>query len=375
MRSTYRAAMYVTILVAALGWSSLAAWPIVWDGGSDEECFDMATDPSGSVVAVGYYHPGGNNIWRVAKYDPSGDTLWTRTWDYGYGSDARAVTTDASGNIYVCGGYPNPDTRDWQIIKYGPSGNVLWEKSYDSGGNDDAVGIATDPSGNAIVVGYYHPGGNNIWRVAKYDPSGDTLWTRTWDYGYGSDAQDVAVDRNGNIYVCGGYPDPSVRKGMIIKYSPTGSDAHEWNWGIGGTENVYGIAVYGSVAGQELYSAGTTTVGGTLDWAVQRFATLAIEEGGRLRADGAALSCSPNPFHQLTRISYSLPCEANVALRVFNSAGRVVTTLASRRQMPGEYTVSWDASSVPQSVLPNGTYFCRLEAGGYTATRKMVKTY
>jgi hypothetical protein len=83
---------------------------------------------------------------------------------------------------------------------------------------------------------------------------------------------------------------------------------------------------------------------------------------------------SPNPFSRNTAIRYSLPREASVALRVFNSAGRVVTTLVQGRQKPGRYTVSWDVGRVPASKLPCGTYFCRLEAGDFTATRKMVKT-
>jgi hypothetical protein len=83
---------------------------------------------------------------------------------------------------------------------------------------------------------------------------------------------------------------------------------------------------------------------------------------------------SPNPFNRRAAIRYSLPKESDVALRVYNSAGRVVTTLASGKQKPGRYTVSWDVSGVPNTRLPCGTYFCRLEAGEFTATQKMVKT-
>jgi flagellar hook assembly protein FlgD len=83
---------------------------------------------------------------------------------------------------------------------------------------------------------------------------------------------------------------------------------------------------------------------------------------------------SPNPFSRRTAIRYSLPKESDVALRVYNSAGRVVTTLVSGKQRRGWYAVSWDVSGVPAARLPCGTYFCRLEAGEHTATRKMVKT-
>jgi len=83
---------------------------------------------------------------------------------------------------------------------------------------------------------------------------------------------------------------------------------------------------------------------------------------------------TPNPFGRRAAVRYSLPRESDVALRVYNSVGRVVTTLVSGRQKPGAYSVSWNVSKVPATELPCGTYFCRLEAGEFTATRKMVKS-
>jgi hypothetical protein len=87
-----------------------------------------------------------------------------------------------------------------------------------------------------------------------------------------------------------------------------------------------------------------------------------------------ALECSPTHFARHPFIRYSLEQECDVALRVYNPAGRVVTTLVCGRQRPGRYSVRWDVGNAPTAKLPAGTYFCRLEAGDYTATRKMVKT-
>jgi hypothetical protein len=82
---------------------------------------------------------------------------------------------------------------------------------------------------------------------------------------------------------------------------------------------------------------------------------------------------APNPFGRLTAIRYSLPQESDVVLRVYDPAGRTVATLVQARQRPGRYTVTWNVSGVPASTLPLGTYFYRLEAGEFTATRKLVK--
>ncbi len=81
----------------------------------------------------------------------------------------------------------------------------------------------------------------------------------------------------------------------------------------------------------------------------------------------------PNPFNRRAVISYSLPAEAEVDLRVIDRGGRVVTTLASGRQPAGRYRVTWNLDSRARAELANGVYFYRLTAGGNTATRKMVK--
>ena len=75
------------------------------------------------------------------------------------------------------------------------------------------------------------------------------------------------------------------------------------------------------------------------------------------------VSGEPNGMHA---ISFSLPEARDVSLAVFDLAGRRVETLERGRLSAGLHRVVWDASRVP-----SGVYFCRLEAGALTATRKM----
>ncbi len=75
----------------------------------------------------------------------------------------------------------------------------------------------------------------------------------------------------------------------------------------------------------------------------------------------------PNPFNPETNINFELAEASNVSLRVFNLIGQEVATLVSGQQAAGHHTVSFNASS-----LPSGMYIYRLEAGAYSATRKMV---
>jgi len=75
----------------------------------------------------------------------------------------------------------------------------------------------------------------------------------------------------------------------------------------------------------------------------------------------------PNPFNPSTSITYALPRESYVELKVYDVLGRRVATLVNESKGAGEYTVQWDARNVP-----GGVYFCRLVAGSFTETRKMT---
>jgi hypothetical protein len=75
----------------------------------------------------------------------------------------------------------------------------------------------------------------------------------------------------------------------------------------------------------------------------------------------------PNPFNPTTLITYALPAESFVSLRVYNMVGEEVQTLVSERQPAGYHTVVWDGSS-----LPSGVYIYRMNAGASSFVRKMI---
>jgi hypothetical protein len=75
----------------------------------------------------------------------------------------------------------------------------------------------------------------------------------------------------------------------------------------------------------------------------------------------------PNPFNPTTAITYQLPRSSHVLLRIYDSLGRRVSTLVNRDQSAGTYTVDFNAGR-----LPSGLYFYRINAGSFTATRKMI---
>jgi len=76
----------------------------------------------------------------------------------------------------------------------------------------------------------------------------------------------------------------------------------------------------------------------------------------------------PNPFNPTTTIKYQLPEVCQVELILYNVLGQKVQTLVNKRQIPGSYTLTFDAS-----ILTSGLYYYQLKTNsGYTVVRKMM---
>jgi hypothetical protein len=76
---------------------------------------------------------------------------------------------------------------------------------------------------------------------------------------------------------------------------------------------------------------------------------------------------TPNPFNPSTTIHFALPQAELVKLNVFNITGQKVATLANGMLARGNHEVTFDASA-----LGSGVYMVTIEAGNFTATRKVV---
>ncbi len=80
----------------------------------------------------------------------------------------------------------------------------------------------------------------------------------------------------------------------------------------------------------------------------------------------------PNPFNPLTSIRYTLPRPAEVNLVVYDILGQEVATLQSGFQTAGSYQTQWNGMDASGLGVSTGMYFCRLIAGDYAKTIKMV---
>jgi hypothetical protein len=75
----------------------------------------------------------------------------------------------------------------------------------------------------------------------------------------------------------------------------------------------------------------------------------------------------PNPFNPSTVIRYALPVRSHVTLSIYNTLGQSVAVLVNTEQASGYHEIEFNAS-----MLPTGTYLCRLQAGNFTQSRTLL---
>ena len=75
----------------------------------------------------------------------------------------------------------------------------------------------------------------------------------------------------------------------------------------------------------------------------------------------------PNPFNPSTVISYQIPQQGFVTLKIFDILGREVATLVSEEKPAGSYDVDFAANG-----LASGVYIYRMKVNEFIQSRKML---
>lgn len=80
----------------------------------------------------------------------------------------------------------------------------------------------------------------------------------------------------------------------------------------------------------------------------------------------------PNPFNPSTVISYTLPKQSRVQIKIFDVIGNEIRSLIDEEKSAGKYNILWDSRSNSGSRVSSGVYFYKIFADGFTETKKMI---
>lgn len=75
----------------------------------------------------------------------------------------------------------------------------------------------------------------------------------------------------------------------------------------------------------------------------------------------------PNPFNPTTTISFAIPIDSKVEIKVYNIQGSEVATIVNSYLDGGYHSITWDASN-----FASGVYFVKMIAGSYVENQKIV---
>ena len=127
----------------------------------------------------------------------------------------------------------------------------------------------------------------------------------------------------------------------------------------------------------EVHDIGNTTVGPVLRAdavKIQRLDPTSVEEDKYHQTPKTShLNQNyPNPFNPTTTISYEIPFDAHVSLKVYDIRGQEIATLVDDFQSNGYHQYRWSGLNQSGQTVSTGVYFCRLITERYEHTIKML---
>ncbi len=138
-------------------------------------------------------------------------------------------------------------------------------------------------------------------------------------------------------------------------------------WNISDESKVFTLLNKSISNGQGIVLRGTGTMELTNPSSAKLVLRVSSSEEQIIPAIYSLSQCYPNPFNPTTIIGYSLPVNAMITLRVFNTLGQVVATLVNEVQDAGFKSLTFNGSN-----LPSGVYYYKLQAGDFSDTKKLL---
>lgn len=341
----------------------------------------MKLDYQGNVIVTGSSIGNGSYFDFVTmKYNSNGDSLWVTSYN-GPGNDvdeAYSLDIDINNNVYVTGtSLGTSSGYDYVTIKYNSTGVEQWVQRYNGTANDvdEAYDISVDDSGNVYVTGKSNGQGSSFDFVTiKYNANGIEKWVQryngtesAYDFAYS-----IALDDSGNIYVTGesNSGSPSYVDYATVKYNSAGFE--QWVQKYNGPVNSgdYAKVVTVDDSGNVYVAGHSPGIEFNYDIVTIKYSQniTGVSESDNKIPDSYLLDQNyPNPFNPTTTISFSIPNEELVSLKVFNSLGEEVAELVNETKPAGNYTATFDASK-----LTSGVYLYKISAGSFIKTKKMI---
>ena len=109
-----------------------------------------------------------------------------------------------------------------------------------------------------------------------------------------------------------------------------------------------------------------------LDGAIDRLTYVDFDRLSSLPGEYKLDQNVPNPFNPSTVIGYRIPEAGPVRLAIYNLLGQEVRVLVDLYMEAGSFTATWDGNDEMGRRVSSGIYLYRIQAGGFSASRRML---
>jgi len=351
-------------------------WTRTYGGSGEDDAYSVQETADGGYVVAGQTNSfgAGEDDCYVVKTNSLGDTLWTRTYGGSSRDWANSVQQTADTGYVVAGATQSFGAGDWDfyLVKTNSQGDTLWTRTYGGSSYDWANSVDTTSDGGYIVAGTTESfgAGSKDFYLVKTNSLGDTLWTRTYGGSRNDGAGSVQQTADGG-YIVAGYTN-SFSAGdwdfYLVKTNSQGDTL--WTRTHGGSSTDRAYSVQQTADGGYIVAGYTESFGaGDCDFYLVKTGPdpVSADDPVVLQPSSYSLSSYPNPFNPSTTIAFDLPKAGHISLRVFDLLGREVAVLKDGLVEAGSHRVIFDGSG-----LASGIYFARLDAAGFSQTKKLM---
>ena len=250
-------------------------------------------------------------------------------------------------NINLGGTYKSADVDDITEITFSGDGTTMTTTTATSGNSTDAVSGITEITFDGTDLG----GGLPVELVSFYADVNDGIITLNWRTStevnnYGFDVERASFREDGTTPVQGwetlGFIEGHGNSNSPKEYSFIDTDKL--------SEAIHYRLKQIETDGSFEYSEAIT-----------------VDPSADIPTDYALKQNYPNPFNPSTTITYQIPKDGFVTLKVYDVLGREVATLVNKTKQAGKYSVEFSSNQ-----LSSGTYFYRLTSGDFTEINKML---
>ncbi|MFH0920946.1 MAG: putative Ig domain-containing protein [Fibrobacterota bacterium] len=300
------------------------------------------------------------------------------------GGTFECATSTLDGRLFVSLSSPS------KIMMW--SAGTGWQTSLDA-----HHGMLTRCGENTVLLfengNYQYISGNGGWSAAQSVP----YWTSTaalsvpeisppnfvplaWNgqlFRMGL-PDDVPVTQN--IFIAGNLPDGTVDQTYSARvYAQFGAYPYRWEITAGGLPVGLSMDSNGIISGMantigtyaftvRCRDANSNEASKAVSITIGESKGAGIQRGSMITAQPLfVIGNVPNPFSGNTEIRYRLERSGKVRLVIYNTQGRIVTTLVQGRKDPGEYRLFWNGNKCAP-----GVYFLRLETLNCNQIKKIV---